>query len=165
MVFHKLDLVDKRSERCLSLQRRVGHELLRKAACTFVKKCFKSSLFRDILSGTDNLQAQRVRIASKLLTSSFCDVRESTLDWIATESWTENEDSQILKLLQQRLFWDEEEAECLAKVGHRILFLSILHLLMLQRISCLPTVISFLGGGYFFHLTFQFAFEKAIYLL
>jgi len=116
MVFHELDLVDKSSERCLSLERRVGHELLRKAACTFVKKCFKCLLFRDILNRTDNLQAQRLLIVSKLVASSFCDVRESTLDWIATESWNENEISQILELLQQRLFWDEEEAECLAKI-------------------------------------------------
>ena len=118
-IFHELDLIDTKARNIFSLQRKVGHELLRKAAGNFLKKCFKSSLFRDILNTIDSPEDHQICLASKLVQSNFCDIRKSALDWIATDSWTEIEDASFQELLQQRLLWDEKEAECLAGVSSK----------------------------------------------
>lgn len=100
----------------LSLRRRVGHGMLRKAGMDFLKKCMEDDRFQHVFCSNGDFKMVKVSIISKLLRSNFCDVRQSMLKWLAAKSKTEIENPSLIRLLQQRLLWHEEEAECLAEV-------------------------------------------------
>ena len=119
IIFHELDLLDTKLQNIYSLERKVGHEMLRKAAGKFLTKCLKSSLFRDILNAIDIPEGYQICLASKLVRSNYCDIRKSALRCMATDNWTEIENTSFQELLQQRLLWDENEAECLAGVSSK----------------------------------------------
>ena len=115
-IFDELGLTAAENGYDLSLQRKIGHEMLRKAALAFLKLAFDSSMLNNDLKA-DDFESYKASRILMLLTSDFCDVRESVLNWMAAECRSEIEDASIVSLLQRRLLWDEDEAECLAEVS------------------------------------------------